>query len=137
MDLTKPKVGSVPLLTDLESDLQSVERGKLPLVILFSRSDCAYCHEVRARYLAPMVRENKGAIVREVVSDYSHLTVRKQERLSHKDFSEQMNVRFYPTVYFLDGALKQISKPLLGAGKAGLYQGYLESRISEAERNMK
>lgn len=136
MDPTTPVVGAIPLLANLYADLALVKELRSPLILLFSRSDCTYCHEVRSRYLAPLLKSNPHMIVREVVTDYRHPIVQSKGRQSHEEFGKRMKVRFYPTVYFLNEKMEQVAEPLLGAGKAGFYSAYLDSRIDSARRRM-
>lgn len=136
MDPTKPAVGALPMLTNLSADLALVKASRSPLVLLFSRSDCAFCHEVRSLYLAPLLQSKPQLIVREVVTDFRHLTVQTKGRPTHAEFGEQMKVRFFPTVYFLNEKMDRVAEPLLGAGKAGFYSAYLDSRIEGARSRM-
>lgn len=136
MDSTKPAVGAVPMLANLSADLELVKVSRSPLILLFSRSDCTFCHEVRSLYLAPLLKLRPGLIIREVVTDYRHLIVQGKGRATHEEFGRQMKVRFYPTVNFTNEKLEQVAEPLLGAGKAGFYSAYLDSRIAEAKKRM-
>lgn len=124
------------MLANLRTDLELIKVSRSPLVLLFSRSDCTFCHEVRSLYLAPLLKAKPDLTIREVVTDYRHLTIQNEDRLTHEEFGKRMNVRFYPTVHFLDERMKQVAEPLLGAGKAGFYSAYLDSRIEEARSRM-
>jgi hypothetical protein len=126
----------VPLAQDLNAQaLAAIRRGG-PLVVLVSRSDCTFCHEVRVQYLAPMQKESVLSAV-EIVSDFDRKMVISARSMSNAQAARQLGVRFYPTVLFLDAALKPLADPLVGAGMAGFYAGYLERALDESRTKLK
>lgn len=133
---SRPRVDAVPLLFDALSDARIVPAQHTPLIVLFSRADCSFCHEVRTNYLAPLGRLSAHPlIVREAITDRPHrVTWSGAEQMSHAQLATKMEVRFYPTVHFIDEHLQPIIKPLLGAGMAGFYDAYLTQHIQEATR---
>lgn len=128
------KTTLVPL-KNLRTECEKMERYRIPMVLLISRSDCTFCREVRINYLSPIARtvdENK-LCVRELESDtvativnQDGKTVRVSEWLTY------MKVRFFPTVLFLGSDLKQLVEPLLGLNQSGFYSAYLDQRIQVA-----
>lgn len=128
----------VPLLSNLREDLAFAAAKSIPVVILFSRSDCSYCHEVRVHYLAPLISESGDSlIVREVMTDRKEPVIHAERDYTNKQFGAKFNVRFYPTLMFFNASLNQVAEPLLGADKSGFYGAYLERRITAAREKIR
>ncbi|MGZ8295281.1 MAG: thioredoxin fold domain-containing protein [Telluria sp.] len=125
----------LPLLTDLGADLALVAKSGAPLVLLVSRSDCAYCKQVRTNYLAPLAGGTR-IVARELVSDYPHQKVAGAAAPDHAALAKKLGVRFYPTVLFFDAHMNQIAEPLLGADQTGFYSAYLDRRIDSAREKL-
>jgi hypothetical protein len=127
-------VGMVPLLLDAEADAKTATKLRVPLIVLFSLSDCGFCHEVRRNYLASLIREQgDGVLVREVVSDEPHkLAWLGGESLTHPQLAARTKIQFYPTLHFFDAQFKPLVEPLLGANAAGFYNAYLNQRIEQS-----
>ena len=103
-------------------------------VVLFSLPGCHYCEEVRSHYLAPLARDaaQRGRLViREVDLDSARkLTDFDGSPTTQAAFAKRMKVQFAPTVLFLDAHGRQVASPLVGAGKADFYGGYLDDAIA-------
>ncbi|MFM2398503.1 MAG: hypothetical protein RL341_660 [Pseudomonadota bacterium] len=132
----KTKVGALPLASDLPAEAAAAVKRGGPLVVLVSRSDCTFCHEVRVQYLAPMQKEGVLTAV-ELVSDYKGSVRLDAQPIGYAQAARQLGARFYPTVLFLDAALKPVAEPLIGAGMAGFYGGYLERALEEGRAKLK
>jgi thioredoxin-related protein len=127
-------VGAVPLLLEAEADARAASKLRVPLIVLFSLSDCGFCHEVRRNYLASLIRElGDGVVIREVVSDEPHkLTWFGGEQLTHPQLAARTHIQFYPTLHFFDAQFKPLVEPLLGSNAAGFYNAYLDQRIAQS-----
>lgn len=130
---TKPHPGAIPLLHDLQADLAKMKARRLPMVVLFSRSDCTYCEEVRNNYLRPLDHDDHQILIREVVSDYVNDKIGTLPETTHAGFARRFDVRFFPTVFFFNYQLERLAPSLAGSGKAGFYGGYLDDRILQAK----
>jgi cytochrome c551/c552 len=134
--VTRPTIGAVPLARNLSAEAARVVRAGAPLVVLVSRSDCTFCHEVRVQYLAPMRKDGLLDAV-EIVSDARANLAWQGAEISHRDAANRLNAKFYPTVLFLDAELKSLAQPLVGAGMAGFYAGFLERALEESRAKLK
>lgn len=121
-------------LKDLRDDLAQAGRARVPLIVLFSRSDCHFCHEVRQNYLYPLSKTAKGAfIVRELVADRSERIVGPDgAALATDALLKSLKVRFFPTVVFLGSGMRIVAEALVGLDRAGFYSAYLDERIATA-----
>ncbi|MDP3672888.1 MAG: hypothetical protein Q8R69_24765 [Telluria sp.] len=122
------------VLKDLREDLAQAARARVPLIVLFSRSDCHFCHEVRQSYLYPLSKAAKGAfIVRELVADRSELiTGPDGAALATDALLKSLKITFFPTVVFLGSGMRIVAEALVGLDRAGFYSAYLDQRIATA-----
>jgi hypothetical protein len=134
--VTRPKVGALALARDLNAQAAAAQAKGQPLVVLVSRSDCTFCHEVRVQYLAPMQEDGLLTAV-ELVSDARGTVSIGKEKLTPAQAARALSARFYPTVLFLDAALKPLAEPLVGAGMAGFYAGFLERALEQCREALK
>lgn len=135
--MTRAQVGALPQLADLRREAAAANARGLPLTVLISRSDCTFCHEVRVQYLAPKAREGSMVAV-ELVSDFRR-TVRMADgrTLSNADAVRALGGRFFPTVVFLSAEGRQLAEPIVGAGKGGFYEAFLDDALTEAKGKLK
>ena len=128
----------LPLLRDLAKEMRQLEKEGIPLLILFSRSECHFCHEVSNNYLLPIVRTvpEKKLIVRELLSDrVSSLIGSDGNRIATSTLMKTLRVNFFPTVVFLGSGMRVLAESLVGLNSAGFYSAYLDQRIASAIEN--
>ena len=125
---------ALPTLTNAVKDVRDASNPGVVVVVLFSLPGCHYCEEVRSHYLAPLARDaaQRGRLViREVDLDSARkLTDFDGSQTTQAAFAKRMKVQFAPTVLFLDAHGRQVASPLVGAGKADFYGGYLDDAIA-------
>lgn len=119
----------VKFITDLQADLQGSKAQKKPLLILFSQTDCRFCHNVRSQFLKHLARDASApVIVREVMHD----TAQNLGKETASSFTKRMGIKFFPTVVLYDAQLKRLAEPILGSDTSGFYGAFLERAIDEA-----
>ncbi|MDP3871894.1 MAG: thioredoxin fold domain-containing protein [Methyloversatilis sp.] len=125
---------ALPTLTNAVKDVRDAANPGVVVVVLFSLPGCHYCEEVRSHYLAPLARDaaQRGRLViREVdLNSARRLTDFDGSQTTQAAFAQRMKVQFAPTVLFLDAHGRQVASPLVGAGKADFYGGYLDDAIA-------
>jgi thioredoxin-related protein len=125
-------------LQDLGKELAHIEKFKIPLVVLLSRSDCHFCHEVRTNYLSPLTRtfSEKKLAIRELQTDVVKTLIGNDGKtITVNDLLKLLKVNFFPTVVFIDHQLRMLSEPLIGLNQSGFYGFYLDQRIEMAIKN--
>ncbi|HYD61615.1 MAG TPA: thioredoxin fold domain-containing protein [Noviherbaspirillum sp.] len=119
--------------------MQAQQEGK-PVVILFSLPGCSFCRVVRQNYLAPLLRDlpvKERPIIREAEIDGTQTFVGFTGQIvSHRSLARTLNIRFAPTVVFLDSSGHSLTEPIIGGDVAGLYGGYLDKAFSEATKKL-
>jgi hypothetical protein len=135
--MSRAQVGALPQLADLRREAAAANGRGLPLTVLISRSDCSFCHEVRVQYLAPKTREGSMVAV-ELVSDFRR-TVRMPDgrALANADAARLLGGRFFPTVVFLGADGKPLAEPIVGAGKGGFYEAFLDDALAAAAATLR
>lgn len=126
----------LPAAVDLQADAEQAWRGNKPLIILFSRRDCAYCETVRRNYLKPLAsdpRHQNRIVVRQINQDSAAaLTDFRGETTTHARFASSEKIKLVPVVAFYgrDGA--RLAEPLIGTGLPDFYQSYLDEAIEKS-----
>jgi thioredoxin-related protein len=132
-----PAVGTLPLAQDLGSEAWQAQARGEPLVLLVSRSDCEFCHEVRVSYLAPLWRE-QSLPIEELVSDYTNpVKLFDGQTSTHTKAASILKISFFPTVLFLNANGAALAPALVGANKAGFYAAYLDQSLQAAREALK
>jgi len=132
--------GALLAPTDLRNEAKLVKQHNKPLILLFSLPDCAPCEEVRRNYLEPLIKNVPIAsrpIIREVgIADRTNLKGFDGETLTQAQLAESYGAKVAPTVVMVDAAGKKLVDPLVGAGMAGFYGGYLDSAMVDAQKEL-
>jgi len=131
---------NLPMLSNLHSDgLRAQDTGK-PIVILFSLPGCPFCHVIRQHYLMPLLRDRKipeQPILREVdITSADPVKGFDNAVTSHQAVAKEFKVWIAPTVVFLDHKGRLLTEPIVGGDTAGMYGGYLDRAMEEAERKI-
>lgn len=128
-------VNKIVLLSNLALDMLHLEREKIPLILLLSRTDCHFCHEVRQNYLLPIAKtsSDKKLLMRELVSDRDTALIGADgSRITPAALLKEIKVNFFPTVVFLGSGMRVLAEALVGLNRAGFYSAYLDQRIASA-----
>lgn len=101
--------------------------------VLFSQVGCAFCAIVREHYLQPLAAAKPARIrVAEVELGSRRKLVNWQKQLvTHADFARSYDVRFAPTVMFLDARGRELSARIVGLSE-DYFGAYLEAGIAAA-----
>jgi len=130
----------VPPLSDLRADLVEAKALHVPILLLIHSQGCTYCHYVMEDHLKPMVlsgQYKKRALIRQLAADDAlDLVDASGKRSSARDFARNLQVRFYPTVVFLDTEGKPMKERLVGVANIDLYGTQLEHALQRAEAQM-
>ncbi len=131
----------VPPLSDLRADLAEAKALNAPILLLIHSQGCTYCHYVMEDHLRPMVlsgQYKKRALLRQLAADDAvELVDAEGKHISARDFARSLQVRFYPTVVFLDAEGKPMKERLIGVANIDLYGTQLEFALQRAEAQMK
>lgn len=119
---------------DLAADARIVRERRVPLMILYSRTDCHWCERARREYLAPLIRSPDAAvIVRQVDMDRDTPLIDFAGRATTMSaFAASERVRLSPTLMFYGPDGRQAAEPIVGFKLADFYGAYIDRAIEEA-----
>lgn len=129
----------VPAATDLRADALAAAKNGQPLVVLYSRSDCHFCEEVRRDHLAPLAASaaKTGLRVRQVDQDSEQSVVDFNGRVTrHERLAATEKVRLVPVVAFYGPKGERLSEAIVGARLPDFYGSYLERALEESRRKL-
>jgi hypothetical protein len=100
-------------------------------VVLFSRTGCGFCNEVREHYLRPLMHQKPAhlAIAEIEIDSPRQLRDWQGRRVSHDEFARGYAVQFAPTVLFLDWQGEKVEEPIVGLSR-DFFGGYLDTRMA-------
>ncbi|WP_126454993.1 thioredoxin family protein [Sulfuriflexus mobilis] len=109
---------------------------KLPILVLFSSSDCDYCTVVIEEFINPILISGDytdKVIIRVVDIDDGENVRDFTGRLVDSDtFATRYGIELTPTIVFLDARGHEISQRIMGLGTIDLYGGYLDAAIDDS-----
>lgn len=130
----------LPAARDLAADGAAARPRKVPIVLFFNRADCPYCERALRQFLVPMQRDPAfaaRAVFRQVEIDTLDPLVDFEGRASsHRDFAARFNIRFTPTIWFVDAQGKSLVEPIVGLRTPDFYGWYLEQAIADAQAKL-
>lgn len=118
---------------DLAADAARMREQRIPMVILFSRSDCRWCEKARREHLIPLANDPAAkALVRQVDMDRdTPLADFDGRATSHRAFANRHKARLAPTLMFFGPDARQLAEPIVGFRLPDFYGAYIEQSIDE------
>lgn len=120
---------------DLARDGRELRSRKLPMLVLYSQADCAWCERARRDFLVPMQQDpayRDKVILRQIDLDSDAvLTDFSGHKTTQREFARAEHARVTPTVIFYgpDGA--KLADPIVGMRIPDFYGAYLERALDE------
>lgn len=132
----------VPEVTDFSREAAVIAEQRLPMLVMFSQTGCAYCVRLEEEYLKPMLRsgdyENKKVLIRMVKIDrYLPLTDFNGEQVEPDEFSSRYDVRVTPTMALLGPDGELLTKPIIGIGDTDYFWLDIDSAIESALQRLR
>ncbi|HTD89713.1 MAG TPA: thioredoxin family protein [Burkholderiales bacterium] len=131
----------LPVISDLESAVQTAREQSAPLLVAFTLTRCPYCRTARRDYWAPMNGSEKwrGKVVMVELELDGVTTVRDFEgkTTTARDFAQRFGVRSVPTVIVFDAQGVPAASPLIGLASGDFYGLYLERAIEAGLTKMR
>jgi len=126
----------LPRARDLQQLAHQAQQHNLPLLIMFSQSDCGYCEVVRSDYLEPMLKHGdlkNRILVAEIITDGYSLVRDFNGKLQQPgQLGYQYNADISPTLVFLDSRGESLVPSLVGISSRDYYGSELDQRIQLA-----
>lgn len=130
---------TLPLAKNLLIDAQQAQKQRVPILIMFSIPDCIYCEKIKEDVLIPMAqtqKHKKRLIIRHIDATNNALVTNfHNEIVSHRDFSLQYGIDFFPTILLLDNYGTILSK-IIGVPNEEFYWTHLDKTITQANNKL-
>jgi thioredoxin-related protein len=126
----------VPLVRDFVLEAKAAQELKVPILVLFSRRNCAFCDQVLKEFLVPMQHNEEydtKVIMRRIdVGSAAKLRLFSGKNTTYAQFARQNNIFLTPTIKLFDAEGNELTEPLVGLTTPDYYGGFLDQRIDEA-----
>ena len=118
---------------NLPQDARLGQRNGVPLLVIFTSPNCAYCERSMQDYLIPMQQNpqylHKVLIRRIQITDETPLTGWDGKPTSGKQYAASLHIQLTPTIIVFTPDGQQASDPIVGVGSEDYYAGYLDDAI--------
>ncbi|MDP2784718.1 MAG: thioredoxin family protein [Sulfurimicrobium sp.] len=122
--------------SDLTREAAISQTRQIPVLILFTAPNCAYCEQVKQEFLLPMQRNPEYAdkvIFRQVdMQSQRKLVDFSGNVTTHARFCKQHKIKLTPTIKLFDAAGNSLIEPLVGLSTPDFYGAYLDAAIDQA-----
>ena len=132
----KPTKQEAALISDWRVVRSEALDNNLPIVLLVEISDCRFCKIVKKEFINPLAASQHykdKVIFRRISLDPGQMIIDGDGfNADTDDFCAHYKALFTPTILFLDGAGKELTKTLVGMSGRDYFGYYLEQRIDES-----
>jgi len=132
---------ALPPAQDLAADAVQMREQKLPMLVLYSRADCAWCERARQQVLEPLAADPATAgrvLIRQIdidrraaIADFSG------KATNHQDFASQRKIRLTPTLEVLGPDGKPLTEAIVGVRLPDFYATYVDRAIDAGRDRMR
>lgn len=129
----------LPEAQNLAADARIMRTERLPLMVLFSRSNCNWCEKVRREYLAAIAAEpNARVLLRQVDIDRdAALTDFTGQTTSHRAFAQAHQARLAPTLMFFGPDGELLADTLVGYHAPDFYGALIDRAIDGSRTRLR
>ena len=132
----QPPKQQVALISDWQVVSAKALDNNLPIVLLVEISGCRFCKIVKKEFINPLANSERfkdKVIFGRISLDPGQMIIDGDGvNIDTDEFCARYAAAFTPTMVFLDGAGKQLTKNLIGMSGRDYYAYYLEQRIEES-----
>ena len=131
---------SIQAVKDLGELKRQAESNNLPVLLLLTTDDCAYCEAIRKNYLIPMVESgdySSTILFRELyIEDFSYLRNEEGELISGSSIALKYDVEVTPTILFINSRWEELSERIVGISSIDYFDKLLNTHIAQSTANM-
>ncbi|SMN00988.1 hypothetical protein SPONL_1648 [uncultured Candidatus Thioglobus sp.] len=125
---------------DFFADGQNAKRKQIPILVMFSSSDCPYCELLKREVIEPMseLQEYKDKVIlRHIDYDSEKQVIDfSGEQSNHIKFNDKYDVNFYPTLVLLNGNGEELAAKI-GVVLIENYWTELDTLIEKSTKQMR
>ena len=105
-----------------------------------SASDCGYCRTLEEEIIKPMLRSGdyeRNVLIRKLeIDSYADVRHFSGDKVSAAQLASQYSIFVTPTLIFLDGQGREVSKRILGINSLDFFGGYVDNALIEGHRKI-
>lgn len=120
---------------------RQAELAQLPLLVLFTADECAYCERLKQEVLKPLLRQEKPhrlAVFREVdINTGGKMIDFNGESIRSRLFKDRYQVFATPTLLILNAHGDPLANPIVGYNSQDEYLNLLKSHFERLQRTGK
>lgn len=130
----------VPVTTDLQADGALAARRHLPIMLVFTATDCSYCDLLESDILKPMLISGdytNKVIIREIVID-QQITVKgfDGKPTTPQAVAQHYGVYVTPTLLFLGARGHELTHRIVGINTVDMYGGRVDAAINASLKHL-
>jgi thioredoxin-related protein len=127
----------VPIVFDLQALAVKAKNRQLPIVLVYSASDCEHCERLDQEVLEPLMVSgefNNSALIRKVMIDgIESVTDFNGKEQDAEYYSIMRDVEVTPTIEFVDSNGTQLVAPIVGYQSVDMYMSYFTAAIQASK----
>lgn len=132
---------NLPHARNFKADSKLASQKQIPILVVFTRPDCHFCHRVKTEFLQPMLKDpayKNKVLIREVeAGSQSPLTLFDGKPGTEGEFAAENKVFMVPTIKVFDAQGHEVTEPIVGLLTPDYYFGYIDAAVSEGLRKMR
>ena len=109
----------------------------IPIMLVFTLSDCQYCARAKTEFLEPLAADpayEGKVLIREIdLTSEAPLRDFDGKTVERRDFGRRFGIRSVPAVLTFTSAGRQVTEPLIGLHPPDFYRLYLAQQIEAAQ----
>lgn len=127
---------SVATTSNLRADARLAVQKQVPVLLVFTASDCGYCDLLESDILRPMLisgdYDNKVIIRKIVIDEQDSVHDFNGKAISTSALVKHYGIYVTPTMLFLDAQGKELSERILGINTPEMFGGRVDAAIAES-----
>lgn len=127
-------------ITDMQAEASMSDETGLPILLMFAAEHCHYCTIVEEDYLKPMIisgdYEQKVLIRKVDLKEEGNVIDFDGNSIEKKELASRYDINLTPTLLFLDGKGRQLTKRMVGLTTPDYYGGYIDMAIDAARESL-
>ena len=127
----------VPTVSDLQTLGRQAKSKKMPIILVYSASDCEHCERLEQDILAPLQKTGElkeVAILRKIMIDGIDSVTDFKGRIQDAEYYSIMrDVEFTPTIEFVDGDGVSLVAPIVGYQGVDMYLSYFKAAAQASQ----
>ena len=128
----------VTITSDLGADGKLATARQLPIMLVFTASDCSYCDLLERDILRPMLisgdYDDKVIIRKIVIDEQPSIRDFRGRRIAADQLAQRYGVYVTPTILFLDSRGRELSERIVGINTVEMFGGRVDAAIAESRQ---